>query len=255
MGDANAKVGRENVHQLAIGKHSLHESTKENGLRLVDFATSRQMEIKSTYFMHKRIHLQTWHSPDGHTFNQIDDCLIDARHFSDVIDVMVRRGAKIDSDHTLVIIILKTRIFRANNTKHQQLRRFAVDRLKDRDVASQYYDELESEFQGVQAQPLNLVEKCKKLEKTIQKVATNTIGYTRKQANKEWFDEECAEVNEEKNAARERAIQIKTRGVKNAYKLARTKERCLFRKKARKLDEEVLIEIERHRSIQDSHNF
>jgi hypothetical protein len=30
-------------------------------------------------------------------------------------------------------------------------------------------------------------------------------------------------VNEEKNAARERAIQIKTRGVKNAYKLARTK--------------------------------
>jgi hypothetical protein len=38
----------------------------------------------------------------------------------------------------------------------QQLRRFAVDRLKDRDVASRYYDELESELQGVQAQPLSL---------------------------------------------------------------------------------------------------
>jgi hypothetical protein len=62
-------------------------------------------------------------------------------------------------------------------------------------------------------------------------------------------------VNEEKNAARERAIQIKTRGVKNAYKLTRTKERRLFRKKARQLDEEVLIEIERHRSIQDSRKF
>jgi hypothetical protein len=56
-------------------------------------------------------------------------------------------------------------------------------------------------------------------------------------------------VNEEKNAARERAIQIKTRGAKNAYKLARIKERRLFRKKnARQLDEEALIEIERHRS-------
>jgi hypothetical protein len=41
-----------------------------------------------------------------------------------------------------------------------------------------------------------------KLEETIQRVATTTIGYTRKQANKEWFDEECAKVNEEKNAAR-----------------------------------------------------
>jgi hypothetical protein len=116
-------------------------------------------------------------------------------------------------------------------------------------VASRYYDEHKSELHGVQAQPLSLDEKCKKLEETIQRVATNT---TRKQANKEWFDEECARMNEEKNAARERAIQNNTRGAKNAYKLARTKERRLFRKKARQLDEEALIEIERHRNIQDS---
>jgi hypothetical protein len=78
----------------------------------------------------------------------------------------------------LVVIKLRARICCASNTKPQQLRRFAVDRL----------DELESELQGVQAQPLSLDEKCKKLEETIQRVATNTIGYTRKQTNKEWFD-------------------------------------------------------------------
>jgi hypothetical protein len=91
---------------------------------------------------------------------------------------------------------------------------------------------------------------------TIQRVATNSIGYTRKQANKEWFDKECAKMNEEKNAAaRERAIQIKTRGTKNAYKLARTRVRRLFRKKARQLYKEVFIEIERHRSTHDSRKF
>jgi hypothetical protein len=180
MGDANAKVGRETVHQPTIGKHSLHESTNENGLRLIDFAAGRQMAIKSTYFMHKRIHLQTWHSPDGQTFNQIDHCLIDGRHFSDVIDVMARRGANIDSDQMLVVIKLRARICRASNTKPQQLRRFAVDRLKDSDVASRYYDELESELQGVQAQPLSFDAKSKKLEETIQRVTTNTIDYTKR---------------------------------------------------------------------------
>jgi tRNA A37 N6-isopentenylltransferase MiaA len=83
---------------------------------------------------------------------------------------------------------LRARICRASNTKPQQLRRFAVDRLKDRNIVSRHYDELESELQG----------KCKKLEETFQRVATNTIGYTRKQAYIEWFDEECAKVNEEK---------------------------------------------------------
>jgi hypothetical protein len=45
----NAKNGRETVHQPTIGKHSLHESTNKNGLRLVDFAAGSQMAIKSTY--------------------------------------------------------------------------------------------------------------------------------------------------------------------------------------------------------------
>jgi hypothetical protein len=132
--------------------------------------------------MHKRIHIQTWHSPDGHTFNQIDHCLIDGRHFSDVIYVMARSGANMDQIRPLLVVIkLRARICCANNTKLHQLRRFAVDRMKDRDVASRYYDELESELQGMQAQPLSLDEKCKKLEETIQRVAiaTDSIGYTR----------------------------------------------------------------------------
>jgi hypothetical protein len=150
MGDANAKVGRVTVHQPTIGKHSLHEYTNENGLRLVDFAAYRQVAIKSTCFMFKRIHLN---SLDEHTFNQIDHCLT----LSDVIDVMARRGANIDSDHMLVVIKMRERICRASITKPQQLRRFTV--------ASRYYDELESELQGVQAQPLSLDEKCKNWKK------------------------------------------------------------------------------------------
>jgi hypothetical protein len=99
---------------------------------------------------------------DSHLMNTPSTRSIDARHFFDIIDVMAWRGTNIDSDHMLVVIKLRARICRASNTKMQQLRRLAVDRLKDKDVASRYYDERESELQGVQAQPLSLDEKWKK---------------------------------------------------------------------------------------------
>jgi hypothetical protein len=44
--------------------------------------------------------------------------------------------------------------------------------------------------------------KVKQIAEAVRKFAINTIGYARKQAGKEWFDEECEQVNEEKNACK-----------------------------------------------------
>jgi adenine-specific DNA methylase len=93
------------------------------------------------------------------------------------------------------------------------------------------------------------------MKEAVRKIATNTIGYTRKQAGKVWFDEECEKVNQEKNACRVNAIHRVTRAAQDKYRQARSIERNLFKKKSRQLDEEVLIEIERQRSIQDSRKF
>lgn len=72
IGDFNSKVGKENIHKETIGKHSLHDITKGNGLRIISFVASRNTVVKSTCFPHPKIHLQTWVSPDGVTKNQID---------------------------------------------------------------------------------------------------------------------------------------------------------------------------------------
>jgi hypothetical protein len=39
LGDFNAKLGKEQLYKDIIGRHSLHEVTKNNGLRLVQYAT------------------------------------------------------------------------------------------------------------------------------------------------------------------------------------------------------------------------
>jgi hypothetical protein len=81
------------------------------------------------------------------------------------------------------------------------------------------------------------------MEEEVWKVVTNTIGYKLEQAKNKWFNEECANVNEEKNA-----IQRRTRTAYSKYRQTRSNEKYMFRKKSRQLDDEVLLWIERHRS-------
>jgi hypothetical protein len=75
--DFNAKVGREDIFKPTIGNESLHEISNDNGVRLVTFATSKNLRVKSTMFPHRNIHKYTWTSPDGKPHNQIDHILVD----------------------------------------------------------------------------------------------------------------------------------------------------------------------------------
>jgi len=93
LGDFNAKVGRENIFKTTIGNDSLHQDSNDNGVRLVNFATSKNRVVKSTMFPHRNIHMYTWTSPDGNTHNQIDHVLINRRRKSSILDVRSFRGA------------------------------------------------------------------------------------------------------------------------------------------------------------------
>lgn len=91
-GDFNAKIGKEPNLNPTIGKHSLHNTSNDNGQRL-----SYNMLIKYTMFPHKDIHKQTWVSNDHITQNQIDHIIVDAGHGSNILDVRSLRG--IDGEH------------------------------------------------------------------------------------------------------------------------------------------------------------
>jgi hypothetical protein len=71
LGEFNAKVGRENIFKTTIGNESLHEISNENGVRVVNFATSKNLVVKHTMFPHHNFHKHTWTSPEGKTHNQI----------------------------------------------------------------------------------------------------------------------------------------------------------------------------------------
>ena len=80
-------MGRENIFKPTTGNVSLHQDSNDNGVRIVNFAASKNLVVKSTMFPHRNIHKYTWTSPDGQTHNQIDHILIDRRWHLSILDV------------------------------------------------------------------------------------------------------------------------------------------------------------------------
>jgi hypothetical protein len=59
LGDFNANVGREDTFKPLIGMESLHEASNDNGVTVVNFATSKNVIVKSTTFPHHDINKHT----------------------------------------------------------------------------------------------------------------------------------------------------------------------------------------------------
>jgi hypothetical protein len=50
LGDFNAEVGREDIFKPIIGNESLHEASNHKGVRVVNFATSKNLIVKAQHF-------------------------------------------------------------------------------------------------------------------------------------------------------------------------------------------------------------
>jgi endonuclease/exonuclease/phosphatase family metal-dependent hydrolase len=147
VGDFNEKKGRKDILKPIIGNESLHAPSNDNGVRVVNFATSKNLIVKSTTFPHRDIHKHTWTSPDGVTHNQVDHVLIDKRRHSNVSDVRSFRGADCDTDHYLVVAKLRERISVSKRARQKSdLQRFDLRKVNDVEVKEKYQVEISTTF-------------------------------------------------------------------------------------------------------------
>ena len=78
------KSGEREYFQPTIRNESLHQNSNDNGVRIVNFATSENLAVHSKIFPHRNIHKYTWTSSEGKTHNKKDHILIgdDVRLYS-----------------------------------------------------------------------------------------------------------------------------------------------------------------------------
>jgi hypothetical protein len=86
LGDLNTKLESEDIFKPTIWNESLHEDSNDNGVRVVNFATSKNPVNKNTKFPHRNIHKYTWICPDGKPYNQIDHVFVDGIQVSSIYD-------------------------------------------------------------------------------------------------------------------------------------------------------------------------
>ena len=142
---------RENIFKTKIGNESLHQDSNDNGVRIVNFVTSKNRFVKSTMFPHRNIHKYTWISPDGQTHNQIDHILIDKRWHSSILDVRSFREADCDNDHYLVVAKVRERLaVRKQAAQKSDGGRFNLRKLNDLEVRKKYQIEITNRFAALE---------------------------------------------------------------------------------------------------------
>jgi hypothetical protein len=257
LGDFNAKVGRENIFKPTIGNESLYEINNDNGVGVVNFATSKNLGVESTMFPHRKIHKYTWNSPEGNTHNQIDHVLIDTRRHSNILDVRPFRGADCDTDHYLVVAKVTERLA-ASKRAAQKIDKetFNLKKLNDRDVKEQYQVIIRKKFAALEnlEDSGDINRAWDSIRENIKISAQESIGYYESKNRKLWFDEECSKLVGRRKQAKLQWLQDPSEANEDNLSDVRREASSNFRKKKREYLKDKINELEsnsKNKNIRD----
>ena len=218
MGDINAKIGPDNTgYEHIMGTHALGEMN-DNGERFVDLCALSNLVIGGSIFPHKRIHKNTWVSPDGVTENQIDHICINKKFRRSLQDVRVRRGADVASDHHLVVAKLKLKLKRNPITDNSGRRiKYNVNALKDPHKREEFSITLKNKFEILQElyeeKEDSVLNRWQKVKETLRSSCQEVVG-PRKHQQKEWITTETMNKIEDRKNKKAAVNSSRTRAAK-----------------------------------------
>jgi hypothetical protein len=136
-----------NHFKPTIGNGNLHEINNDDGVRVVNFAISKNLIFRSTKFPHCSIHKHNWTSPERKTHHKNGHILTDMRSYSSVLDVRSFRAADCDTDHYLVVAKNRERLAVNKQGSHNfHMERFNLKKLNDVEAKEKHGVEFSNRF-------------------------------------------------------------------------------------------------------------
>jgi len=178
------------------------------------------MVVASTFFQHKKIHKGTWISPDNLTLNEIDHVLVNKRKKKLIQVLRTLRGLKCDSGHFLVKVIIKQKLITTRNKFMEKLR-WNTSNLKNPKILGAYSKRLNEKL-NTQEETHSVEQDWLNIKNVMLETAKDTIQLQTRITCKKWWDDECKEAIKEKNMARGKCLQRRTRATQEEYEKKET---------------------------------
>jgi hypothetical protein len=146
-------------------------------------------------------------SPDGKAHNQIDHILVDRRSHSSVLDVQSLRGADCDTDHYLVVAIVRERLV-ANKQRSQRfhMKRFNLKKLNEVEGKEQCHVEVSNTRRFAALEDFDteveINSAWEMIRENIKISAKESLGYFELKMHKPWFDEGCPKLLDQRKEAK-----------------------------------------------------
>ena len=145
-------------------------------------------------------------SPCGKYKNQIDHVAVSRRHRSSLLDICVRRGGDIGSNHQLVVAKLKPKL-KAQNKEEAQPNRYDIDLLrKDGEERDDFRLECRNRFLALEVrdEKRNVDEMWRDVKTVLKESADFTIKKCRAR-RKKWMSNETWDTIKKRREAKLRS--------------------------------------------------
>lgn len=236
MGDLNAKDGSDNAdHDKAMGREGCH-MMNENGERLVELCSTYDLVIGGTLFPHTDIHKLTWYCPNGRDRSQIDFLMINGTWTCLLLDVKVKQGTDLGSNHHLILAVLKVKLRKTGNKKTGR-QQFVTEKLHDPKVKGFFLLQLRNRFQGLadmddhtepNANEINTM--WEQIKTAYMKTSETCLGFKQKR-KKGWITVDTWQMIENRRTLKKQKMRQSPKGCKKDTRCSTKKQTKQLREK------------------------
>ena len=239
MGDFNAQLGKERKFRKTIGNFPAHKWTNQNGQRFVEICKTFNLKIMSTHFKKAPSKQKTWRCPNSYLGEfQIDHVAISYPNYKAVLNVQVRKGFNIDSDHYLTRIKLKLKpqkMFK-NNSR--------IPKFDTKKITQIFTSELDKKKSS------NWLELKGKIIETSQ----NVLPLQKRQKHP-WWNNDCEAAVKSRFDAFKNWNSTKIDDTYNTFLNVRKETSKLIRMTKRNYEKNQLLDIEKDFQKNNTRNF